>query len=257
MSERSPFRIERCVQPDVGGVERRQRLDHVQGQSGRGRELLRRRLPPQLLPQCLGGPDDPGEVGRAVQGHADGSPLARERGEDGLADPPDRVGDELHALVGIELPGGGQQADVALADQVGECHAAVLIFLGDGDDESQVALHQLLHRLLVARADPAGDGDLLLGAEQGRLADFVQVLVEDVPIAVVYAEGLGRLRLAGLARLWPGGLRQDLGRGEVRRQRLRGGVSGTLGGTLGRLLPAGLLLAHGRSISSSGHRGCA
>ena len=44
--------------------------------------------------------------------------------------------------------------------------AAVLVFLGHGDDEAEVALDQLLQRLLVARADPLGDGDLLLGREQ-------------------------------------------------------------------------------------------
>ena len=82
-------------------------------------------------------------------------------GQDRLADPPHGVRDELHALVRIELPGGGEQADVAFADEVDERQAAVLVLLGDGDDEAQVALHELLQRVLVAGADLPGELDLL------------------------------------------------------------------------------------------------
>ena len=39
------------------------------------------------------------------------------------------------------------------ADEIDERQAAVLVFLGDGDDEAQVALHELLERVLVAGAD--------------------------------------------------------------------------------------------------------
>ena len=107
----------------------------------------------QLLAQDLARLDDAREIGGAVERHANRAALARERGQDRLTDPPHGVRDELHALVGIELPGGGEQADVALADQVDERQAAVLVLLGDGDDEAQVALDELLQRVLVAGAD--------------------------------------------------------------------------------------------------------
>ena len=126
------------------------------------RDLLVGGLPAEVLPQRFRGAGDPREIGGAVERHPDGAALAGQRREDGLADPPDSVGDELHALVGIELPGCGKQTQVALADQVAQAHAPVLVFLGDGDDEAQIALDQLLHRLGVAGLDQAGNRGLLL-----------------------------------------------------------------------------------------------
>ena len=82
-------------------------------------------------------------------------------GENRLADPPHGVRDELHALIGIELPRSGEQADVAFADEIDEGHAAVLIFLCDGDDEAEVALDELLERVLIAGADLRREIDLL------------------------------------------------------------------------------------------------
>ena len=112
-----------------------------------------RRLAAQLLPQDFRRLDDAREVGGAVERHAHGAALARERRQDGLTDPPHGVRDELDALIGIELPRGREQTDVAFADQIDERQAAVLVLLGDGDDEAQVALDQFLQRILVAGAD--------------------------------------------------------------------------------------------------------
>ena len=147
--------VQRRVEPDLAGVERGERLHHVDREAGGLRDLLGRGLAAELLPQVFGGPHDAREVGRAVERHPHRPALARERGQDRLADPPHGVGDELDALVGIEFAGGGEEADVALADQVGEREAAVLVLLGHRDDEAEVALHQLLHRLLVAARAPA------------------------------------------------------------------------------------------------------
>src|SRR3954453_3356443 len=52
------FGVEWRVQPDVGRVERRERLHHVERQSGGPRDLLGRGLAPELLPERLGGADD-------------------------------------------------------------------------------------------------------------------------------------------------------------------------------------------------------
>jgi len=64
--------------------------------------------------------------------------------QDGLADPPDRIGDELHALVGIELPGSGEQPEISFSDEVAEPKPAILIFLGHRDDEAEVAADELV-----------------------------------------------------------------------------------------------------------------
>ena len=215
------------------------------------RDLLRRRLAAELLAERLRGADDAGEVGGAVERHPHGAAVAGQRGEDRLPDPPDGVGDELDALVGVELPRGGEEPDVALADQVGERHAPVLILLGHRDHEPQVPLDQLLHRLGVALPHLPGDGDLLLGGEEWGLADLVEVLVEDVLVGVVDAEALGGVALARLARLGGGPVRQDLGGGEVVGERDRGGVRRPLGGPLRRVLAGGFLLLHGWNILSS------
>ncbi len=155
----------------------------------------------------------------------------RQRGEDRLPDPPDGVGDELHALIGVELARRREQPDVALADQVREREAAVLVLLGHGDDEAQVALDELLHRFLVAGADLAGERDLLLLREERRLRHLVEVLIEDVAFVLVVGEpGEQTPAPPALAR-GLGHRRGDGGRGggmTRRRPRLRPGGGGGL-----------------------------
>jgi hypothetical protein len=116
---------------------------------------------------------------------------------------------------GIELTGCSKQTEVALADQVAQAHAAVLVFLGDGDDEAQIALDQLLHRLGVAGLDQAGNRGLLRRCQQWGLADLEEILIEDVPIGIVNAEILGGPSPGppGLGRL---GLGENIGGREVR-----------------------------------------
>ena len=84
-------------------------------EAGELRELFRGGLASELLAKDLRGLDDAREVRGAVERDADGTPLAGEGGEDRLPDPPNGVGDELHPLIGVELPGGGEEADVPLA----------------------------------------------------------------------------------------------------------------------------------------------
>src|SRR5882724_3108055 len=158
---------------------------------------------------------------------------SRERGEDRLADPPHGVRDELHALVRVELPGRREQPDVPLADQVGKGQATVLVLLGDRDHEAQVALHQLLHRLLVAGAHLPGERDLLLLSKEGRLGHLVEILVEDVALVLMGPEAgeqtpTAPALLNGL-RLRLGGRRHGGGRDWAsRRAGLRPGGGGGL-----------------------------
>ena len=67
-----------------------------------------------------------------------------------------------------------------LADQIDEGKPAILVFLGDGDDEAEVALDQLLERVRIAGADLSGQVDLFRALEQRVGADFVEVLVQNV-----------------------------------------------------------------------------
>jgi hypothetical protein len=54
----------------------------------------------------------------------------------------------------------------------------VLVFLGDGHHEPQVAAHQLVERFLTSRSDALREGHLVLARNQRILADLSQVLIE-------------------------------------------------------------------------------
>ena len=118
--------------------------------------------------------------------------MPRDRREDGLANPPHGVADELHAVIGVELPRGGEQPEVAFADQVQQRKPAVLVFLRDGNDEAEILGDQLLHRRLVTLLHPPGDRDFLGGREQRGLADLVQIEIQNVAFRVMHAERSGR-----------------------------------------------------------------
>src|SRR6266550_422837 len=180
--------IERGVEPHVAGVERGERLHDLERQLRRVGDLFRRRLSTQRLPEILGSAHDAGQIRGPIQRHAHRTALPRECGENRLANPPHGVRDELDALIGIELARRREQTDVALADEIGERQAAILVLLGDGNHEAQVALYQLLHRLLIARANLPGERDLLLLRQQRSLGDLVEVLIEDVALVLVMAQ---------------------------------------------------------------------
>src|SRR5439155_846110 len=112
---------------------------------------------------------------------------------------------------------------IPLADQVGEGQATVLVLLRDRDHEAQVALHQLLHRLLVAGAHLPGERDFLLLSEEGRLRHLVEVLVEDVALVLMGAEA-GEQTPTPPALRGGGGLRRGGGRDGA------GGAGGVRGG---------------------------
>ena len=74
-----------------------------------------------------------------VHRHANRAALVGDGPRDRLANPPGGVGAELVAAGVFELIDGPHQAGVAFLDQVEEGQAAVAIFLGDRDDQPQVA----------------------------------------------------------------------------------------------------------------------
>src|SRR6185312_7042824 len=176
------FRIHRCIETHIARIERGERLNYIDRQTGDLRQLVRRGLATQLLTQDLGRLDDAREIRGAIERNANCATLARERRQDCLTNPPDCVGDELHSLIRIELARSSEQTDVALTDQIDERETAVLVFLCDRDDEAQIALHQLLQRVRITRANLASDVYLFGALEQRICTDFVQVLIENVAL---------------------------------------------------------------------------
>ena len=105
-------------------------------------DLVRDGLPAQFLDQIAGNLDGLVDGLDHVHRDADGAGLVGDGPGNGLADPPGGVGGELVAPAVLELFHRPHQADVAFLDQVQEGQAAVGVFLGDGDDQAQVGLHQ-------------------------------------------------------------------------------------------------------------------
>src|SRR6185369_9122368 len=114
----------------------------------------------------------------AIERNAHDAALLRQRLENGLPDPPDRVRDELDPLRLVELVCGADQAEVALVDQVGQRHALILVLLRHADDEAQVGAHELVERLLVALANALGERHLVFPRDERVDADVAQVLIE-------------------------------------------------------------------------------
>ncbi len=96
------------------------------------------------LEQLTGDADDLVDRLDHVHRDADRARLIRDRARDGLADPPGGVGGELEALRVVELLDRLDEAEVALLNEVEEEHPAADIALGDGDDQTQVRLGELL-----------------------------------------------------------------------------------------------------------------
>jgi hypothetical protein len=112
-------------------VEGTERPDSLRRESSCLDQLLSRRYPAQLLREQGGDPSQPAQVRGTVEGEAHRPAVAGDRRLNGLTDPPDRVRDELHPPVRIELPGSRHQADVPLTDEVHQRDAAVLELLRD------------------------------------------------------------------------------------------------------------------------------
>ena len=101
--------------------------------------------------------------------------------QDGLPDPPDRVGDELDVLVGIELFRGVDQSDVPLVDEVEEEHMRVAVLFRVGDDKAEVGLDQLLERgLVVVLLNALTQLALPLRRQPRHLRDFVKILIQEI-----------------------------------------------------------------------------
>jgi hypothetical protein len=79
-----------------------------------------------------------------VHRNTDRAGLIGDRAGDRLTDPPGRIGRELVAAAVFELVDGLHQADVAFLNEIKELQAAVGVFLGDRDHQTQVRLDHFL-----------------------------------------------------------------------------------------------------------------
>ena len=130
-----------------------------------------------------------------MDGQADGLRLVGQRALHGLLDPPGGVGGELATLGRVEALDGLDEAEVALADEVHERQAHLVVVVGDLNDQAQVGLDHVVAGGLVALLDAGGQLDLLLHRQQRCLADFVEVELEiGALVAAVHGRGLVKLR---------------------------------------------------------------
>src|SRR6266496_1090033 len=163
-------------------------------------DLLRGRLPPEILQQLPLDADQLVDRLHHVHRDPDRPSLVRDRPGDRLPDPPGRVRGELETFGVVELLDRTDQPEVSLLDQIQQEHAAADVAPGDGDDQPQVGLDQLLLGQLALPLDPLqladaraggglvelgggglalldrlGEDDLLLGGQQRDLADLLEV----------------------------------------------------------------------------------
>ena len=143
-------------------------------------DLEKGRLAAQLLDQRPGGTGDPVDGLNHMDRNADGAGLVRHSPGDGLANPPGGVGGELVALGVVEFLHGLQKAHVALLDQIQQLHAPAQVVLGHGDYQAEIGFHHAFFGLFVAFGDAFGQLQLLLGGEQGDLADLLQIHADRV-----------------------------------------------------------------------------
>jgi len=76
------------------------------------------------------------------------------------------------------VTGSRHQTDVPFLNEVGQRHAAVLVFLRDADDEAQVGAGQLLDRLFVALLGEGAQLLLTVRCDQLVPTDVAQILVQ-------------------------------------------------------------------------------
>ena len=99
-----------------------------------------------------------------------------------LANPFGGIGGKAQIPGVVKLPGGCQQADAALLDQVHQGHAPAGILLGHGHHQAQIGIDHLSDGLLVPLGAAAGKLPLLLRGQPGDLPNFPEVLPDIVLI---------------------------------------------------------------------------
>ncbi len=194
------------------------------GQIERDADLVVRRVAAEILRQSALGAVDPLQLVDDVHGQADGAALVGDGARHRLADPPRRVGRELEALRPVELLDRPDQPEVAFLDQVEQRQARARVHLRDRDDETQVALDEVLLRPLVAGVLAPRELVLLLARQQRAVADLAHVGAQQVD--VLGAAGFELLRCVGVELVLDGLVEQPGRRGDGRRALLLIGDEG-------------------------------
>ena len=168
-----------------GSVQRHVPLCDAHGQRhfvhGNGHvpgDLVMGGFPAKLLHHGAGPLADPIQRTGAIERYAHDTALLGQRLQDGLANPPDGVGDELDLLRLVELLRGADQAEVALVDEVGKGDPLILVPLRDRHDESQIGADERIEGFAIVIADAAGQFRLAFTRDQGIPADILQVLIQ-------------------------------------------------------------------------------
>jgi hypothetical protein len=102
-----------------------------------------------------------------VQGKADHPALFADCLEDRLANPPNRITDEVETFVDVEALDGVQQTDISFADQIDQGESLILILLGYIDHEAEVRLHQFILGKLFAVTGTGCKVHFLFTSEKG------------------------------------------------------------------------------------------
>ena len=168
------------VESHLTRIQSPQQLDRGYRQPRLGRDLPIAGLTVQGLTQFTPRTDHARQLGRPIERHPHGPALLRDRGQDRLANPPHGVADELHPVVRIELPGGDDQADVPLLNEVEEAQPLVAVSSGDGDDEAQIRADEAVEGGRVAALSRAGGLTFLGGAQKRITTQFLEVAFKDV-----------------------------------------------------------------------------
>ncbi len=119
-------------------------------------DLFARRFAAEFLNEQTRGADELVDRLDHVNRDADRAGLIGDCTRDRLANPPRCVGREFVSATPFEFIDGLHQTDVAFLNQIEELQAAICVFLGDRNDETQVGLDQLafcLVRVKLADAD--------------------------------------------------------------------------------------------------------
>src|SRR5215208_1364800 len=153
------------------------------------RDLLVRGLAPEELDHAAVGAVELVDLLDHVDGDADRATLVRDGTRYGLPYPPRRVSGELEALAVVELLRGPDEPEVPFLDEVEERYPAVAVLLGDGDDEPQVRLDELVLAALIAAGDALGQ-PYLVGVGEKPHPPYLR---EVHPDGVAGGDGVGDL----------------------------------------------------------------
>ena len=113
-----------------------------------------------------------------VQRESNNSALLCQGLKNGLANPPNRVRDELETTGFVKPLCGLDEPQVAFVDQIRQRQSLVLVLLGHRDHKSEVGFGQLLQCGLVSCLDLAGEFHLFLRSNQVNTANLLEVFVQ-------------------------------------------------------------------------------